>query len=37
VIEVEAAGGNGYLVDIKGAEQADGTTLLAQEVELEME
>jgi hypothetical protein len=37
VIEIEAAGGNGYLVDIKGAEQADGTTLLAQEVELEME
>jgi len=37
VIEVEAAGGNGYLVDIKGAEQTDGTTLLAQEVELEME
>jgi hypothetical protein len=37
VIEIEAAGGNGYLVDIKGAEQADGKTLLAQEVELEME
>jgi hypothetical protein len=37
VIEVEAAGGNGYLVDIKGAEQADGTTLLAQEAQLEME
>jgi hypothetical protein len=37
VIEIEAAGGNGYLVDIKGAEQTDGTTLLAQEVELEME
>jgi hypothetical protein len=38
VIEIEAAGGNGYLVDIKGAEQSDGTTtLLAQEVELEME
>jgi hypothetical protein len=37
VIEIEAAGGNGYLVDIKGAEQADGTTLLAQEAQLEME
>jgi hypothetical protein len=37
VIEIEAAGGNGYLVDIKGAEQQDGTTLTAREVELEME
>jgi hypothetical protein len=37
VIEIEAAGGNGYLVDIKGAEQDDGTTLRATEVELEME
>lgn len=37
VIEIEAAGGNAYLVDIKGAEQADGTTLKATEVELEME
>ena len=35
--EIEAAGGNGYLVDIKGAEQPDGTTLAATEVELEME
>ena len=37
VIEIEAAGGNGYLVDIKGEEQPDGKTLTAQEVELEME
>ena len=36
VIEIEAAGGNGYLVDIKGTETGD-AALLAQEVELEME
>jgi hypothetical protein len=31
-----AVGTGGVLVDVKGAEQADGTTLLAQEVELEL-
>jgi hypothetical protein len=36
VIEVEAAGGNGYLVDIKGTETGE-AALSAQEVELEME
>jgi hypothetical protein len=37
VIEIEAAGGNGYLVDVKGVEEEDGKTLTAQELELEME
>jgi hypothetical protein len=37
VIEIEAAGGNGYLVDVTGTEEADGTTLTARELQLEME
>jgi hypothetical protein len=37
VIEIEAAGGNGYLVDVTGSEHADGTTLTARELQLEME
>ncbi len=37
IVEADANAGRGTLVDVKGAEQPDGTTLLAQEVELEME
>jgi hypothetical protein len=36
VIEIEAAGGIGYLVDVKGTETGD-AAVLAQEVQLEME
>ena len=36
VIEIEAAGGNGYLVEVKGAETGD-AALTARELQLEVE